>query len=282
MIPALDRGLHFGDCVFEGIVAFGTKMLDFSEHYDRLRESADMIAMEIPYRPEELIFEIEYLLGRCNTPKTAIKLMITRGNGLGLTFPAHTSPNKFIFALPATRFPAELYTRGMALKLKQQSAKERGATAKTNFYLPSLLAVNRAQEEGFDDILWVNQDGEITESSIANIFLIGRTGDRVEIATPAATSGLLKGITRQRLMALLTSAKIPVTERTIFEDEIPYFDEAFLCSTVRGLVPLHRIGRHQLHTSRTQAVFHQVKRLFETWVTVSVGRKVDWNTGTQV
>ena len=119
-------------------------------------------------------------------------------------------------------------------------------------------------------MLWVNGDNEITEATWSNIFLIGRTGDLVEIATPPASSGILEGITRQRVIELLEKAKIPVTVRIITEDEIPRFDEAFLTSSIRGVVPLNQIGSHRLHTLRPNAVFHHIARLYQTWLSTQL------------
>jgi branched-subunit amino acid aminotransferase/4-amino-4-deoxychorismate lyase len=126
--------------------------------------------------------------------------------------------------------------------------------------------LNQAKKGGFDDVLWVNGDGEVAEATWANIFLIGRTGDLVEIATPALASGLLAGIVRRRIAELLNTAKIPVTERVVTIDELPRFDEAFVTSSIRGLVPVLQIDRHRLQTLRPNAVFHHIARLYQTWL----------------
>ena len=76
---------------------------------------------------------------------------------------------------------------------------------------------------------------------------------------------------------LLTEAKIPVTEQVIYADELARFDEAFLCSTVRGLVPLNRIDQHRMSTPRASSVFRHIERLFLTWVESQLGFRVDWN-----
>ena len=74
-------------------------------------------------------------------------------------------------------------------------------------------------------------------------------------------------------MELLHSAKIPVTERLISQDEIPGFDEGFLTSSLRGLIPVTQIGKHRLHTLRGQAVFHHVARLYKTWLSLGLANE---------
>ena len=281
-IPVIDRGFLFGDNVFEVFVAFGPTLLDDSAHLERLRSSAAAHRMTIPWSNEELIFEMKALLEATGFDKSYLRLIVTRGSGLGLSTSEQLSPNKVIFCLPAKKEPASVFEKGLKILRKQSGGIERGASAKTGNYLRSITALDEAKQAGFDDVLWTNSEGEITEISTANIFLIGREGDLVEIATPPANSGLLLGITRHRIMNLLQNAKIKVTERIITSDELPRFDEAFVCSTVRGLVPLASIDNHRLHSTRENAVFHHIKRLYLTWVQTEVGYAVDWNTGAKI
>ena len=81
------------------------------------------------------------------------------------------------------------------------------------------------------------------------------------------------------MIELMQNAGIPVQEQTIFVDELPRFDEAFVCSTVRGLVPVSAIDKHKLHTARSGSVFRHIERLYMTWVETQLGYRVDWATG---
>src|SRR5262249_21009493 len=148
--------------------------------------------------------------------------------GLGLEFPESYTPLRVTYAFPAKSVPPTYYTEGLRLKFKKLPYTDRGATPKTGNYQRSLLALQKAKQEGFDDVLWSNGDGELTEATTSNIFLIGRHGDEVEIATPSLHSGLLKGITRSNIIRLLEEGQIPVEEKIIYTDEIARFDEAFL------------------------------------------------------
>ncbi|MFW7377885.1 MAG: aminotransferase class IV [Oligoflexus sp.] len=281
-VPALDRGFLFGDNVFEVFVGFGTKVLDLKEHLARLRQSASNHELPIPWTDDELAFEIHHLMSLCPTEKKFIRLVITRGCGLGLALPEDISPNRVIYCLPAKQEASWVYTDGLRLKRRAMGFTERGAQSKTGNYLRSITALKQATVEGYHDVIWTNSEGEFTEASTANIFFIGRTGDLVEIATPPPTSGLLLGITRSRIMQLLNQAHIPVTERIVSVDELARFDEAFLCSTVRGLVPIAAIDRHRLHTARKQSVFSHTLRLYMAWVESQIGYRVDWNTGVRI
>lgn len=282
VIPALDRGFLFGDSIFETLVGFYDRVLNFSRHLARLRQSAESVGICIPWSDAELQFEIEALAAQTPFPKKNIRLIITSGNGFGLKSPVEQKPNKVIFCSQATTESASIYEQGLALKRLVKTATERGAAAKTGNYQKSIVGIARARHEGFHDILWTNADGEITESSIANIFFMQREGDGVHFVTPAPMSGLLLGITRQTIIDLLRNAKLPVEERVIYADEIARFDEAFLTSTVRGLVPVQAIDQHRLHTTRANAVFQHIVRLYNTWVESQLGFRVDWASGRKV
>ncbi|TWW09422.1 branched chain amino acid aminotransferase [Planctomyces bekefii] len=278
-VSAFDRGLLFGDAVFEVMVAFGNKILDLDAHLERLHASAAAIALEIPWSNQELSFEVQSLIDQLSLPKGYVRLMVTRGDGLGLKIRGGERPRRITYCMPAAHEPADLYRDGLALKRMIKEDSSRGAKPKTASYLHTALALKRAATDGFDEILWSNSDGEISEAATANIFFLAREGDLLEIVTPPAQSGILLGITRGTIMRLLQQAKIPVHEQIIFADELPRFDEAFLCSTVRGLVPIHRIDNHRLHSARPQSSFRHVERLFQTWVATEIGHRVDWATG---
>jgi branched-subunit amino acid aminotransferase/4-amino-4-deoxychorismate lyase len=281
-IPATDRGFLFADNVFETLVAFEGKVLNLSKHIERLRTSAENMQIPIPWGDEELEFELKSMAEQTSHTKGFLRLVVTRGSGFGISFGDDITPNKYIYSLPANMDPDWVQQTGIALKRKKTNSTLRGPAVKTGNYLTSIVAINKAKTEGYHDILWVNGESEITEASTANIFFIGRYGDEVEIVTPSLFSGLLNGITRSTIMSLLAKARIRVEERVVYDEEIPRFDEAFICSTVRGLVPVSKISEHKLHTTRPSAVFHHIHRLYMTWAEVELGHRVDWNTGKKV
>ncbi len=278
-VSALDRGLLFGDGVFEVFVGFGDKILNIHEHLDRLEESADKILLTLPWRREELAFELEHLISQVESKKKYVRLLVTRGNGLGLDIDTNSQPTKIMYVFPAPLEPLATYNEGISLKTFAYSSVERGAKAKTANYLDSIVALSAAKKQGYQDVLWLNPSDEIAEASTANIFFIARRGDEVEILTPSLQTGILSGITRQTIIRLLKQAKIPVHEEIIPIEELARFDEAFVCSTVRGLVPVRRINSKEFFTTRTHATFHHIHRLYITWVQTQIGYRPDWRTG---
>lgn len=279
VLSPLDRGFLLGDAVFDVLVGFSSKILNITRHLERICDHAEQCSIPVPWSNEALKFEIQTLVEQCQFPKSYIRIVFTRGLGLGLTPAVDSVTQKMIYCLPAKVEPQDYYLNGISLRRRSLDFTHRGPHLKIPNYLPSITAMTRAHKEGYQDILWTNADQEITEASAANIFLIGREGDLVEIATPGEYSGLLPGLTRNTLIHLLNQAKIPVTERIINIDELARFDEGFLCSTVRGLVPIQKIDQQRLYSTRPNAIFHHIQRLHQAWVTSELGFSVDWNSG---
>lgn len=280
MMPVSDRGFLYGDSVFETLVAFGPRILDFDEHIERLHQSAAELYMDVPWPSQQLKFEIEELLGMVKCPKSAVRLIVTRGDGVGLAAGGACNMRRVIICRPADPIPPRFLSEGIGLKRKALPYTIRGAAAKTSSYGRSIAALSEVQKAGFDDVLWSNSEGEITEASTANIFFVGREGDAGEIVTPPANSGLLLGITRNRVMEIIKKTGAEFREAVVYADEIPRFDEAFLCSTVRGLIPVSRIDNHRLHSARATSLFKALEGAFlrTTWERSGV-TKVDWGSG---
>lgn len=277
-ISVLDRGFLIGDAVFEVCVAFGRQVLDINRHLSRLRASAEMLDLCIPWSDEELAFELTSLAEQVPHPKKYLRLTVTGGPGLGVRMPENRQPSRVTYCFKAEEDPLKA-GHGTALKRVVRAGSVRGAQPKTPYYLPAAMALSRAERDGFGDILWSHSDGEVAEAHAANIFFMTRDGDQVTYITPPAHSGILLGVTRDTLISLLRNAGIPVREEVVYADELPRFDEAFLTSSVRGLVPVSRIDGHKLHTLRPQSTFWHIERLFLTWVATQVGFRVDWRTG---
>ncbi|HYX34062.1 MAG TPA: aminotransferase class IV [Oligoflexus sp.] len=265
LIPAQDRGFLFGDAIYEMIAGREGKLIDFAAHLARLRRAAEISRMAFPWTDQELRFECEHLVGLTKFSQSALRIMITRGSSPSLRIEAGMQPNRYIYCLPSPLPAPAQYEMGLQLKAKKHPWNPRGPQLKSPNYLHAATAQAEVQAEGYDDVLWMNADAEFTEAGSANIFLISRQGDLVEIATPPPTAGILPGITRARVMELLRRSQIPVTERSITSDELPRFDEGFVTSSLRGPFPVSRIDKHRLHSTRPQAVFQHILRLYRSW-----------------
>lgn len=267
-ISPLDRGFLYGDGLMETILVIRNTPVLLDRHLERLRWGADQLGIPVPWKNEALAFEINALVQMQSYDPGYIRLVVTAGCGAGLERVPwdQMRPTKIFYFGPVVPRDPYVYQKGVAIKRKVSSWLERRERIKLCHYLPEIVALGQARKEGFEDILWSREDGELIEASSANLFLIARQGDSVEILTPPGHSGILMGITRQKIIELLGAAKIPVTEQIVYSDELPRFDEAFLTSSLSGLVPIRAIDRHQLYTSRDGSTFRHIERLYRTWL----------------
>lgn len=267
-ITALDwslvggRGLFSGARVMTTMLAVGRVAIDSERHFARLTEHKERLGIKENLSLDVLRFDLERcLLNQKIRELARVRIVI------------FYDENRVMRRLVAlnTESADELSNRknaGQKLQIVRDVAWQRGPHIKTGIIGEREVHLSRARLAGFDDVLWINGDGELAESTWGNIFLIGRTGDLVEIATPPPASGILEGVTRRRIIELLAQAKIPVTERIVTEDEVARFDEAFTTSSISGVVPITQIGTHRLHPLRPNAVFSHIARLYGTWLDI--------------
>jgi 4-amino-4-deoxychorismate lyase len=270
-IPVSSRALWYGDGVFETIASINGIPLKPTRHLERLRIGAASCDLDIPWSDDELLKEI-YNVSTHIKDRGVLRLMVYRGGNLGLH--SQGSTERLILLEPALNMPDQDFKEGLSVKLKMTS-KNVLKTRKSLDWSDTIIALRRAARQQFSDILWHDPDSGILEASSSNVFFLGREGDLVEVATPPLNTGILPGTTREILIELLNSAKIPVTERQIFAEELPRFDECFLTSSVRGLCPVTRINNHNLFTLRKNSTFQHIHRLYQSWIHSQVGLSTD-------
>src|SRR5690606_25966625 len=103
-----------------------------------------------------------------------------------------------------------------------------------------------------------NRRGEVSEGSTSNVFIV--QGERLR--TPDIGAGLLAGITREVLVELAQAAGIPVDEGALRPEDLYAADEVFLTSSVRGIMPVTRIGGQPVGTGRVGPVTERLRRLY--------------------
>jgi len=129
--------------------------------------------------------------------------------------------------------------------------------------------VAEAQKAGFDEVVLLNERGEVAECTAANIFVV-RNG---KVYTPPLNSGCLEGVTRGILFEIAPEAGIPVIEQQLKPDDLYSADEVFISSTNRNLIGVGEIGGHKI-ANAPGALTHQLNELFDTHVADYVTRRL--------
>jgi branched-chain amino acid aminotransferase len=250
-VHVLTHGLHYGTGVFEGIRAYetdrGTAVFRHRDHLERLRASAEMYYLELPYSPEDLREATHELIRRNELASCYIRPIAFRGYGeMGLY--AQSAPVEMVVAVwPWGAYLGEEGKRdGIRAKVsswRRISPDSLIPHAKASGqYLNSILAKTEAAKAGYDEAILLDHRGVVCEGSGENVFLV-RDG---ELVTPGHTASILDGISRKSVIQIASDLGYTVVERDIARSELYIAEEAFLVGTAAELVPVREIDDHDL------------------------------------
>ena len=282
-VHVLTHTLHYGMGVFEGVRAYktaqGTAIFRLYEHTDRLFRSAHILGMEMPY-DKQTLNQVQPMVVRENGLETAyIRPMCFYGSeGMGLR-----ADNLRVHVMIAAwswgaYLGAENMERGIRVKTSSYTRHHVNITmckAKANGnYMNSMLALQEALANGYDEALLLDTEGYVAEGSGENIFIIR---DNV-LYTPELTSAL-EGITRDTILQLAQEVGIPLREKRITRDEVYVADEAFFTGTAAEVTPIRELDGRRIGngirgpvTERLQALYfdqvHGRRSAYPEWLTL--------------
>lgn len=236
-IPAADRGLHFGDGVFETIAVRGGAPRYLERHLDRLERGAAVLGIEPPAR-ETLRREALDVCGGAG--EAVLKLILTRGSGgRGYAPPDDPAPSRVTILNPWRGRPAEEYRNGAAVRWCATRLARNPALAGIKHLnrLEQVLARAEWDDPSVAEGLMLDTTGRVVEGTASNLFLV--TGDRLQ--TPDLSESGVAGIMRARVMELANGAGWPVDTTGLGPDDVAQATELFLTSSLLGILPVGRL-----------------------------------------
>jgi branched-chain amino acid aminotransferase len=241
-ISVFDRGFLYGDSIYEVTYSEDYCIYFLDEHLDRLYQSANIINLEIFLNRDELIKEIIKTLKESKIAQAYIRLIITRGETEITLDPNSSFKNNYIIIVkPKPIYNENFYSKGLKLALVSSlsnSSNPNKQTAKSGNYLNNVLAMNEAKQKNFDDALMINNHGDITEGTTFNIWMVK---DNI-IYTPPIESGLLKGITREKIIQICSENNLTLKMEKFSPKDILNADEVFITSSGRQVMPIYKIN----------------------------------------
>lgn len=247
IMPGLhNRGLHYGDALFETMKVVGRRILFAEAHYFRLMASMRLMRMEIPmhWTPEFFQSEINKTLkGQSGHSAHRVKILVWRDWG-GRYTPYSEGVSFAIFIEPLAEVPYLSEDKEYIVDLFKDHYVNNGMLEqlKTNNKLINVLAGIYAQENDYQSCLLLNHSKQVVESISGNIFLV----KDYKIKTPPLSDGCLKGIMRGVLLEIL--AKHPdyiLSEESISPFELQKADELFLTNVITGIQPITQYRKKQ-------------------------------------
>ena len=250
-VHVLTHALHYGSGVFEGIRAYeterGTAVFRHHDHLDRLKRSAELYHMELPYTLEKLR-EATHELIRANKLRSCyIRPVAYRGYGEMGLFPLNAPVDVFIAVWPWGSYLGEEGKKnGIRCKVsswRRMSAASFIPEAKAcGQYLNSILAKVETAKAGYDEAILLDVHGNVSEGSGENVFVV-RDG---RISTPHSAASILDGITARSVVQIAADLGFKVEQRHIPRGELYLADEVFLTGTAAEIVPVREIDDHPL------------------------------------
>ena len=234
VIGADNRGLRYGDGLFETIRFANNQLLLFDEHMARLFKGMNSLQIDIPkhFSPEKIHEQVIQLIKKNRQKKARVRLTIVRGNG-GLYDAENNNP---IFMIQSWELPntnGMLNVNGLQLCIYHDARKmaDHFSNLKHNNYLPYFMGALEAKKNKCNDAIILNNYGRVCDSTIANIFII-RDG---AFFTPALTEGCIAGIMRKFILQKLRDSGFPITETSISTDDLLQADEVFLTNSMYNI-----------------------------------------------
>jgi branched-chain amino acid aminotransferase len=249
VVSVFDHGFVYGEGVYETLRTYNRRLFRFDRHAARLRRSASMIALDLPFTDDALAGEIARTMTAATLPGEAyVRVLVTRGVGELTYDPTATpAPTLVIIVKPQVDPPPEAYRDGVRAAIVDIVRNHPGSVnplIKSNNLMNSALAMQQALARGAFEGVMRNFRGELTECTTANLFIV-RHG---VVSTPPADAGLLLGITRDCVFELCTQLGIEVREAVLRDADLYGADEAFLSSTTRELVPIVTVDDRTIGT----------------------------------
>jgi len=233
-VDASERGLLLGDGLFETIAVFNRVSVWLEDHLDRLMAGA--VALGLPADRRAIGEAIGEVLRAAPAAHGLLRITLTRGPGIrGLAAKA-VQPSLLITLVPwAGKMlfaPAMLSTS--SIRRNETSPASR---LKTLSYIDNIIAAREAASIHCDDALFLNHQGLVASTTIANIFIL-RDG---WIATPRTSDGVLAGIARKKLLRLANAEERPVAPQELLDAEA-----VFLTNSLRLIRPVHSLDGRPL------------------------------------
>lgn len=242
MISAFDQGFLYGDGIYESFRSVGDRLYQFSQHYHRLVRSAEALGYLITHTQAELEAILLKLRRKNRLNNAYYRITITRGKGeVGFQRSLCNDLTCLIIGREFSGFDTEHYLNGINLpvaRTRRNAPEAISPKIKSISNLNSLLGKIEAKAAGSFEVIMLNNKEQICEGSASNIFW---SRDRW-VFTPAASTGLLEGVTRSTIMRLCEERlNLRVIRGEYKLQDLKFSDEVFITSTSLEVMPVVKV-----------------------------------------
>ncbi len=234
--PGPNRGISFGDGVFETIRVEGGQMLFWEAHRNRLTAALQTLDLCLPCSWADIIKQAHFMAARCLHGRLKV-LVIRAGEG------AYTPPTQeALLWLSLQQVPENPhYPLGPEQRLilypHARLVESPWSRFKTLSALPYVQAARYAAKRGFTDALLLSADRYLAETSRANLFWY----DGQSLHTPTLSTGAVEGILRSQVLASAAWLRIPIQETLAAPEALLTAQEVFTTNVIQGIAPVKQV-----------------------------------------
>lgn len=251
-----NRGLKYGDALFETLRCVNGTLFFWEDHYFRLMASMRILRMEIPmnFTLEFLEEEIIKTVSENNLINSPARVRITVFRDSGGLYSPTTNEISYLIEVDAMHSPfylAQDETYEVELFKDYYVNKDMLSNLKTTDKILNVVASVYAKENGYHNCLLINTDKNVVEAINGNLFLV-KDG---KVKTPPLSDGSLDGIVRKKLLEILTSLEeTDVIEESISPFELQKADELFITNSILGIVPITKYRKKEFQTDFSKSL----------------------------
>jgi branched-chain amino acid aminotransferase len=268
--PALSAGqvgLLSGWGVFSTLRVADGVLFAFERHWARIMRDAAAMRVPIPDDSEKVRRKLLELVEANGAYNSTLRLVIVRNGGGMWASPSPGRPSDVI------ALTADSKEWGDGVKLAYQANARHAANSfagtKILSWAMNLTWLETAQCRGFDEVILLNERGEVAECTSANLFIANGN----QVSTPPLSSGCLPGITREVLLGEIHAPGIEIREKVLMPADLESADEVFITSTTRNLLPVIQIDEKSLgRAEHTRVVLQEAfSKFVDAYVTEHAG-----------
>ena len=265
-VHVLTHTLHYGTGAFEGIRCYKTKkgsaIFRLQKHVDRLFDSCHILNIEVPFSHAQIKKAIIDTVKVNKLKECYIRPIVFIGYGaMGL----YTQGNPVQVAIAAWPWGAYLGEDGIKNGIRVKVASFARLHVNISMtksktcgdYVNSTLAKSEAVSSGYDEALFLDTSGYVSEGTGQNIFIV-RDG---VLLTPPLPS-VLEGITRKSIIEMAKKEKIKVREVNLTRDEVYIADEAFFTGTAAEVTPIREVDGRAIGSGKPGPITKKLQKLF--------------------
>ncbi len=259
-ISAFDRGLIFGDGIYEVVPIYGGQAFRWDEHLARLNNNLDVVGIRQPYTRQDWAKVLVGLLSRATEQDHYLYIQVTRGVApRNHVFPDSAEPTVFAYVQKLAPVAESAVTQGVKVVTIPDFRWHR-CDIKTTSLIANVWLRQQAKEQGAAEAVLV-RDGVVTEGAATNVFAVMNGIVRTAPQGP----NLLPGITRDLVVELMARHGVSYEERAFTEQQMIDAEEVWITSSTNEVMPVSRINDNVVSEGRPGPAFQRVYNLYQQY-----------------